>query len=184
MPAIDVKLWGTLAVVMLLVQAVCWLLARGLGSKLERRVVLGAWLLPLAVLTPWLAGRELLVPCDSLSATVPGAPYLPRPHEHDILNALRYQLLPWELEGRHALAGRRLPFWSDRLEGGGPPRGAPAGAHHPPPRAGGRAPWANPQAGTLSPLQAVARIVPIQHLLLALLLLKLLVAFQGTWLLA
>jgi hypothetical protein len=165
MLSIDVKLWGTLAGVMLLVQAVCWLLARGLGLKLERRVVLCAWLLPLAVLAPWLAGRELLVPCDSLSATVPGAPSIARSHEHDILNDLLYQLLPWELEVRHALAGRRLPFWSDRLEGGS-------------------SPWANPQAGVLSPLQVVARVVPIQHLLLALLLLKLLVAFQGTWLLA
>ena len=165
MPWMDVKLWGTLAAVMLLVQAGCWLLARGLGRRLERRVVLCAWLLPVAVLAPWLAGRELLVPCDSLGATVPGAPPIASFHQHDILNDLLYQLLPWEMEVRHALAGGRLPFWSDRLEGGS-------------------SPWANPQAGTLSPLQVAARGVPIQHLLLALLLVKLLVAFEGTWLLA
>jgi hypothetical protein len=165
MPSIDLKLWGTLAVVMLLVQAVCWLLARGLGSRLERRVVLCAWLLPLGVLAPWLAGNELLVPSDLVGATVPGAPTIAGFHRHDLLNDTLHQLLPWELEIRHALAARRLPFWSDTLEGGS-------------------SPWANPQAGALSPLQAAARVVPIQHLLLALLVLKLLVAFQGTWLLA
>jgi hypothetical protein len=164
MPRIDVSLWGTLAGVMLLVQVACWLLARGLGRRLERTVVVCAWLAPLIVLAPWLAGTCLLVPCDLLGATVPGAPAIAG-SRHDILNDTVHQLLPWELEIRHALAGRRLPFWSDRLEGGS-------------------SLWANPQAGALSPLQVAARVVPIQHLLLALLLLKLLVTFQGTWLLA
>jgi hypothetical protein len=59
----------------------------------------------------------------------------------------------------------RLPFWSDTLEGGS-------------------SPWANPQAGVLSPLQMAVRAFPIQHLLLGELFLKLLVAFEGTWLLA
>src|SRR6185503_2612242 len=101
MPSIDLKLWGTLAVVMLLVQAVCWLLARGLGARLERRVVLCAWLLPLGVLAPWLAGHELLEPGDLVGATVPGAPTIAGFHRHDDLNDTLHQLLPWELEIRH-----------------------------------------------------------------------------------
>jgi hypothetical protein len=165
MPWMDGRLLGTLAGVMLLVQAVCWLLARGLGWKLERSAVICGWLAPLIALTPWLVGRELLVPCDMLSAGVPGAPQIQRSHQHDVLNDTLYQILPWELEVRHALADRRLPFWSDTLEGGS-------------------SPWANPQAGVLSPLQMAARAFTIQHHLLALLALKLLVAFQGTWLLA
>ena len=152
--------------VMLLLQAVCWLLAKGLGRRLERSVVLCGWLAPLVVLAPWLAKTsELLVPCDILANNVPGAPAIERPRTHDLLNDTVYQILPWDLEVRHALADRRLPFWSDVLEGGS-------------------SLWANPQAGVLSPLQMAARTVPIQHHLLAELAFKLLVAFQGTWLLA
>ncbi len=164
MPWIDGRLLGTLAVLMLLLQAVCWLLAKGLGLKLERIVVLCGWLAPLVVLAPWLVGGELLAPSDILW-NVPGAPVIERTRSHDLLNDTVYQILPWELEVRHALADRRLPFWADTLEGGS-------------------SPWANPQAGALSPLQMAARAVPIQHHLLAGLVLKLLVAFQGTWLLA
>ncbi len=164
MPLIDVRLVGTLAVLMLVLQAVCWLLARGLGLRLERSVAICGWLAPLVVLAPWLAGRELLAPSDILW-NVPGAPGIERPRTHDLLNDTIYQILPWELEVRHALADRRLPFWSDTLEGGS-------------------SPWSNPQAGALSPLQMAARAVPIQYHLLVSLVLKLLVAFQGTWLLA
>ncbi|HEX9945500.1 MAG TPA: YfhO family protein [Thermoanaerobaculia bacterium] len=166
MPWIDLKLVGTLLAVMLLLQAVCWLLARGLRLRLEKSAVLGGWIAPLLVLAPWLAGNPLLVPCDILEEGVPGAPRIERlDDEHNLLNDAVYQLLPWELEIRHALAQRRLPFWSDALEGGS-------------------SPWANPQAGALSPLAMAARAVPIQHHLLAAQALKLLVAFQGTWLLA
>ena len=164
MPWIDGRLLGTLAVLMLLLQAVCWLLAKGLGLKLERIVVICGWLAPLVVLAPWLTGGEILMPSDILW-NVPGAPVIERTRSHDLLNDTVYQILPWELEVRHALADRRLPFWADTLEGGS-------------------SPWANPQAGALSPLQMAARAVPIQHHLLAGLVLKLLVAFQGTWLLA
>jgi len=164
MPWIDVRLTGTLVAVMLGLQAVCWLLAKGLGVRLERSAMVCGWLAPLVVLAPWLAGRELLVPCDIL-ANVPGAPTIERPRTHDLLNDTVYQILPWDLEVRHALADRRPPFWSDTLEGGS-------------------SPWANPQAGVLSPLQMAARAVPIQHHLLAELAFKLLVAFQGTWALA
>jgi hypothetical protein len=164
MPWIDGRLVGTMLLVMLALQAVCWLLAKGLGVRLEKIAALCGWLAPLVVLAPWLGGRELLVPCDILS-NVPGAPVIERPRTHDLLNDTVYQILPWDLEVRHALAERRLPFWSDVLEGGS-------------------SPWANPQAGVLSPLQMAARAVPIQHHLLAELAFKLLVAFQGTWLLA
>ena len=64
-----------------------------------------------------------------------------------------------------SLSAKRMPFWSDVLEGGS-------------------SMWSNPQAGVLSPLQMVARVFPIQYHLLAALALKMLVAFQGTWLLA
>src|SRR3954463_6619210 len=164
MPWIDARLAGTPGAGMLGLQAVCWLLAKGLGIRLEKSVVACAWLAPLVGLAPWLSRRELLVPCDIL-ANVPGAPVIERTRSHDLLNDTVYQILPWELEVRHALADRRLPFWADALEGGS-------------------SPWANPQAGALSPLQMAARAVPIQHHLLAGLVLKLLVAFQGTWLLA
>lgn len=164
MPWIDARLTGTLVAVMLGLQALCWLLAKGLGVRLERSAVVCGWLAPLVVLAPWLSGRELLVPCDVL-ADVPGAPAIERPHTHDLLNDTVYQILPWDLEVRHALADRRLPFWSDTLEGGS-------------------SPWANPQAGVLSPLQMAARAVPLQHHLLAELVLKLLLAFQGTWIVA
>jgi hypothetical protein len=157
---------GPLLVAMLATQAVCWLLARGLGLRLERIAVLGGWIAPLLVLAPWLAGSSLLVPCDLLREGVPGAPYLTdEDHRHDLLNDVVYQLLPWELEVRHALSQGRLPLWSDRL-------------------GGGSSPWSNPQAGALSPLQMAVRALPLQHHLLGALILKLLVAFQGTWLLA
>ncbi|MCY0541651.1 hypothetical protein OVW21_26855, partial [Klebsiella pneumoniae] len=76
-----------------------------------------------------------------------------------------FQILPWELEVRHALAGRRLPLWSDLLDGGS-------------------SPWVNLQAGVLSPTAMLARAVPIQFHLLAALLLKMTVVAPGAWLLA
>lgn len=165
MPWIDLRLAGTLIMAMLLLQAVCWLLAKGLRLRLEKSAVIGGWLAPLVLLFPWLAGNPLLVPCDILAQGVPEAPKIERPRSHDLLNDAVYQLLPWELEVRHALSAGRLPLWSDALEGGS-------------------SPWANPQAGALSPLQMAARALPIQHHLLGTLVLKLLVAFQGAWLLA
>ncbi|HEY0554521.1 MAG TPA: YfhO family protein [Thermoanaerobaculia bacterium] len=164
MPGIDGRLVGTLLVAMLGLQAVCWLLAKGLRLRLERSVVLCGWLAPLVVLGPALVSRQLLVPTDVLWGT-PGAPPIPRAPAYDSLSDTVYQLLPWELEVRHAFAARRLPFWSDTLEGGS-------------------SPWANPQAGVLSPLQMAARAFPIQDMPLGELALKILVAFEGTWLLA
>src|SRR4051812_40470937 len=150
---------------MLATQALCWLLVRGLGLRLERRVVLGGWIAPLVVLAPWLAGHSLLVPCNLLQEGAPGAPYLAADRRYDLLNDVVYQILPWELEVRHALAHGRLPLWSDDL-------------------GGGSSPWSNPQAGALPPLQMAVRPLPLQSHLLGALILKLLVGFQGTWLLA
>ncbi len=164
MPGIDGRLVGTLLVAMLGLQAVCWLLAKGLRLRLERSAVICGWLAPLVVLGPALVSRQLLVPTDVLWGT-PGAPPITRAPAYDSLSDTVYQLLPWELEVRHAFAARRLPFWSDTLEGGS-------------------SPWANPQAGVLSPLQMAARAFPIQDMPLGELVLKILVAFEGTWLLA
>ena len=61
---------------------------------------------------------------------------------------------------RHALAARRLPLWSDALEGGS-------------------SPWVNPQSGTLSPIAFLARPLPIQHHLTAAHVLKMTIALEG-----
>jgi hypothetical protein len=164
MLGLDGRLTVTLLVAMLGLQAVCWLLAKGLRLRLARSAVVCGWLAPLIVLGPALVNRQILAPTDELWG-IPGAPPIPRAPSHQLLNDTLYQLLPWELEVRHAFAARRLPFWSDTLEGGS-------------------SPWANPQAGVLSPLQMAARAFPIQYLPLGELFLKLLVAFEGTWLLA
>lgn len=155
----------TLAAALLGMQALCWLLARGLGLRLKKHAILAAWVAPLLMLAPWLGGNPLLVPCDILQEGIPGAPPIAGQRQYDLLNDVVYQILPWELEVRHALSSFRLPLWSDSLEGGS-------------------SPWANPQAGVLSPLQMAARAFPIQHHILGTLALKILVAFQGTWLLA
>ncbi|MFY9820021.1 MAG: hypothetical protein WAM82_01485, partial [Thermoanaerobaculia bacterium] len=166
MRILDPHFAGPLLAAMLATQGLCWLLARGLGMRLERSVVLGGWIAPLMVLAPWIAGPALLVPCNLLRDMAPGAPVIVNAdREHDLLNDVIYQILPWELEVRHALSQGRLPLWSDTL-------------------GGGSSPWANPQAGALSPLQMAVRGLPLQHHLLGALILKLLVGFQGTWLLA
>src|SRR5687767_8051340 len=150
---------------MLAMQGVVWVLARGLGRRLRWDAVATGWALPLLVLWPWLAGNELLVPTQSLAPLVPGTYHLARPDPWADLHDVVSQFLPWELEVRHALAARRLPFWSERLDGGS-------------------SPWGNLQAGVLSPIALAARALPIQHHTLAALALKILVACQGTWLLA
>ncbi len=148
-----------------MIQGLAWLLARGLGARLERSAVALGLLLPLLFLAPWLGGTRLLVPCDFLQTMIPDAPPVRAVDRHELLNDSVFQFLPWEIEVRHALRAGRLPLWSDVLEGGS-------------------SPWVNPQAGVLSPLALLARPFPIQHFLLALLALKLLLAAEGTWLLA
>jgi len=147
-------------------QGVCWLLARGLGVRLERRVAVLGLLLPLFFLLPWLTDfTRVLAPTDILRDIIPGAPRLPAANRYSLLNDAVFQFLPWELEIRHALRDGHLPLWSDMLEGGS-------------------SPWTNPQAGVLSPLAMLARPLPIQDFLLGMLALKILLAFEGTWLLA
>lgn len=146
-------------------QVVSLFLAKGLGRKIERHVAAIGMALPLLFLFPWLDRGRLLVPADILRMMIPGAPMVAVTHRHDMLNDAVYQFLPWELEVRHALSAGRLPLWSDTLEGGS-------------------SPWVNPQAGVLSAVSMPARALPIQHHLLATLALKILLAFEGTWLLA
>jgi hypothetical protein len=146
-------------------QVVCWLLAKGLGRRLPWHVAAFGMTLPVLLLFPWLDHGRLMVPSDPLRGVIPGAPAVPASHRHDLLNDAIYQFIPWELEVRHALRDRRLPLWSDSLEGGS-------------------SPWMNPQAQVLSPIAMPARAMPIQHHLLAALALKILVAFEGAWLLA
>lgn len=164
---IDAALLVRLGLVMGAVQAVCWLLARGLGRRLDRHVMALGVVLPLLVLSPWLSPSRLLFPGDFLRSFLPlsAVPGVPASDRHLVLNDVVFQLIPWELEVRHALKAGRLPLWSDLLEGGS-------------------SPWVNPQAGVLSPIALATRLVPIQHWLLAMLAVKLLVAFEGTWLLA
>lgn len=142
----------------------CWLLARGLGRRLESSAMAFGLALPLLLLNPWLDPARLMVPSDPLQQQIPGAAGHAS-HVHDLLNDAIYCLLPWELEVRHGFAAGHLPLWSDALEGGS-------------------SPWVNPQAQPLSPVAMATRLLPIQHHLLAALALKILVAFLGTWLLA
>ncbi len=161
----DARLLAGLLAGLLLVQAIAWLLARGLGLRLPRLAMACGLAAPLVLLGPWLSARRLLVPCDVLMDVLPGAPRVGHPDPHGLLNDAVYQFLPWELEIRHALADRRLPFWSDLLEGGS-------------------SPWVNPQASVLSPAAMAGRLLPIQHHLLGALAAKILLALEGAYLLA
>ena len=162
---VDWRLLAMLLAALAALQGVCWLLARGLALRLGRGAVLAGLLLPLVLLAPWLSGSPVLAPCDILRGPIPDAPPVGDPERHALQNDAIYQFLPWELEVRRALGAGRLPFWSDLLEGGS-------------------SPWMNPQAAVLSPLAMLARPFPLQHHLLAMLAFKVLVACQGTWLLA
>src|SRR5262245_17761325 len=115
---LDARLLAGLLGGLALMQALAWLLARGLGLRLPRRIMACGVAAPLVLLGPWLGAQRLLVPCDVLRDAVPGAPRVADLDPHELLNDAVYQFLPWEIEIRHALAARRLPFWSDLLEGG------------------------------------------------------------------
>jgi hypothetical protein len=161
----DGRLFFGLLAVLGAMQVVCWLLARGLGRRLERHVMVLGIVLPLILVFPWIDRTRLLVPADILLRAIPLAPKVEATFRHDLQNDAVYQFLPWELEVRHAFSNLRLPLWSDDLEGGS-------------------SPWLNPQASPVSPIAMPARALPIQHFLLVTLALKILVAFQGTWMLA
>jgi hypothetical protein len=146
-------------------QAMCWLLARGLGTRLEWRAMALGLALPLLLLWPFLFDDTVLAPTGVIAGVLPLPGLPPVRFSHLVQSDTMYQFLPWELEIRHALRQHRLPLWSDLLDGGS-------------------SLWNNPQAGVLSPLAMLARPVAIQHFLLAMLALKMLLACEGAWLLA
>lgn len=148
-----------------LLQVFLALAARLLGRRLPLAAATIGIGFPLLFLAPWLLTSRLLVPSNDLAAAIPGAAARPAPDPHSLLSDVVYQLLPWELEVRHALSAARLPLWSDSLEGGS-------------------SPWVNPQSGVLSPIAFLARPLPIQHHSTAAHAIKMSVALEGAWLLA
>lgn len=158
--------WG-LGLALLLGQAAAWCLARCMSLALPWRIqALGACA-PLALLLPLLAGHRLLAPTDApIPANLPDAPRVEQPDAaHGVFNDAILQLLPWEAEVRRGFAEGHLPLWSDLLDGGS-------------------SPWVNPQAAVLSPIAMLGRLLPLEHFLLGMLAVKILLAFEGCWLLA
>jgi hypothetical protein len=158
--------WG-LALALLLGQAAAWCLARCMSLALPWRIqALGACA-PLALLLPLLAGHRLVAPTDApIPANLPDAPRVEQPDvAHGVFNDAILQLLPWEAEVRRGFAEGHLPLWSDLLDGGS-------------------SPWINPQAAVLSPIAMLGRLLPLEHFLLGMLAVKILLAFEGCWLLA
>lgn len=153
------------AVGITLTQAVLWLFARGLSLRIHRTAIVAGLVLPIALLASYVISGRILVPTFALATNIPGAPSSTAASHHTVLNDAIYQFIPWEIAVRRAYASGHLPLWSDSLDGGS-------------------SPWANPQAGAVSPIAMVARLAPVEHHLLTALALKLLVAFQGAWLLA
>ena len=156
---------AVLLVVLGLLQVFLAVAARLLDRRLPVAAATVGIGFPLLFLAPWLLTSRLLVPSNDLAAAIPGAAPMAAPDPHSLLNDVVYQLVPWELEVRHALAARRLPLWSDSLEGGS-------------------SPWVNPQSGVLSPIAFLARPLPIQHHSTAAHAIKMTIALEGVWLLA
>jgi hypothetical protein len=158
---------GGLALAILLAQLLALSLARCMSLALPRKIQaigLGA---PLALLLPLLCGSRLLAPTDApILANLPDAPRVEHPDEaYGVFNDAILQLLPWEAEVRRGFAEGHLPLWSDLLDGGS-------------------SPWINPQAAVLSPIAMLGRFLPLEHWLLGMLAAKILLAFEGCWLLA
>ncbi|HXO41340.1 MAG TPA: hypothetical protein VN999_07830, partial [Thermoanaerobaculia bacterium] len=158
--------WG-LGLALLLGQAAAWCLARCMSLALPWRIQALGWCAPLALLLPLLAGHRLLAPTDApIPANLPDAPRVEQPDvAHGVFNDAILQLLPWEAEVRRGFAEGHLPLWSDLLDGGS-------------------SPWINPQAAVLSPIAMLGRLLPLEHFLLGMLAVKILLAFEGCWLLA
>jgi len=146
-------------------QAALWFIARVLRRPLTPSVIAAGLLLPHAVLAPWILNNSLLLPTVHVQRSFPGSPRVETESRHAKLNDTIYQFVPWEIEVRRAFAERRLPLWSDRIDGGS-------------------SPWANPQSEVLSPVRMLARLVPVEDSILTALALKMLIALQGTWLAA
>jgi Bacterial membrane protein YfhO len=158
--------WG-LGLALLLGQAAAWCLARCLSLALPRSIQALGCGAPLALLLPLLAGHRLLAPTDApIPANLPDAPRVEQPDvAHGVFNDAILQLLPWEAEVRRGFAEGHPPLWSDLLDGGS-------------------SPWINPQAAVLSPIAMLGRLLPLEHFLLGMLAVKILLAFEGCWLLA
>jgi len=146
-------------------QGALWCLARLLRRPLDPAVVAAGLLLPHLVLAPWFAADRILLPTIIVERTFPGSPRLESDPQHAVLNDGVSQFVPWESEVRAALRDARLPLWTDRIDGGS-------------------SLWANPQAQVLSPVKMLARLVPIKDSLVTVMVLTMLVAFEGTWLAA
>ncbi len=156
-----------LALALLLAQAAALSLAQALSSRLPWRIQVLGMCLPLALLLPLLAGHRVVAPTDApILANLPDAPQVSGPDfSHGVFNDAILQLLPWEAEVRRGFAEGHLPLWSDLLDGGS-------------------SPWVNPQAAVLSPIAILGRLLPLEHFLLGTIAVKLLLAFEGCWLLA
>ena len=142
-------------------QGALWCLARLLRRPIDRSVIAAGLLLPHLVLAPWFAANRILLPTVIVERTFPGSPRLESDPQHAVLNDGVSQFVPWESEVRVALRDRRLPLWTDRIDGGS-------------------SLWANPQAQVLSPVKMLARLVPIEDSLVTAMVLTMLVAFEGT----
>lgn len=165
MDPITVRLLIGAAVAIAATQVVLGLMVRGLSLRLHRSAVLFGLALAVVIVATYAVSGHLLIPTTALSDNIPDAPASTAAARHGVLNDAVFQFIPWEVEVRRAYASRRLPLWSDSLDGGS-------------------SPWSNPQAGAASPIAMAARLAPVEHHLLAALAVKLLVAFQGAWLLA
>ncbi|MBV8199043.1 MAG: hypothetical protein JOZ15_00315, partial [Acidobacteria bacterium] len=156
-----------LAAALLLAQALAWSLARCMSLRLPRTIQAIGLCAPLALLLPLLHGGRLLAPTDApILANLPDAPRPAHPDvAYGVFNDAILQLLPWEAEVRRGFAEGHLPLWSDLLDGGS-------------------SPWINPQAAVLSPIAMLDRFLPLEHFLLDMLAVKILLAFEGCWLLA
>jgi hypothetical protein len=158
---------GGLAAALLLAQLLAWILARCMSLALPWKIQAIGSCAPLALLLPLLCGARLLAPTDApILANLPDAPRVEHPDEaYGVFNDAILQLLPWEAEVRRGFAEGHLPLWSDLLDGGS-------------------SPWINPQAAVLSPIAMLGRLLPLEHCLLGMLAAKILLAFEGCWLLA
>jgi hypothetical protein len=148
---------------MAVMHGVAGLIARGLRRPLRVEVAIAGVALPLLLLSPWLSGDLILLPNGHLARDVPGTGirFVEDPYSF-ALSDVSLLLAPWEIEVRRQLSEVRLPFWSDRIDGGS-------------------SPWADPQVSVLSPTSALARLLPARHHFLGALALKIQLAPCGVW---
>ena len=154
---------GHLASVVL-AEAMVVALSRLLRVRLSRAVVTAGILLPHLVLLPWYVNDVLVFPGALIPMNFPGAPNVKADRSHDDLSDVVNELVPWEIDVRRALGAARVPLWTDTIDGGS-------------------SPWVNPQAGVLSPVAMLSRLVSVQNSLQTSVILKMLIALQGMWLL-